>query len=104
MLPPRGGLAMPDQLVTFVFMFDAASLLDGLNEERRGAGAPQGARWLILAGAGAGKPRPRVARAPGLGGGGVQPSRTRLLPSPRRAADDMLSRATAGARSASGRI
>ena len=104
MLPPRGGLAMPDQLVTFVFMFDAASLLDGLNEEQRRAAAHPGGPLLILAGAGTGKTRTLVARAAWLCGQGVQPSRILLLTFTRRAADDMLSRATAGARSASGRI
>ena len=95
---------MPDQLVTFVFMFDAASLLDGLNEEQRRAAAHPGGPLLILAGAGTGKTRTLVARAAWLCGQGVQPSRILLLTFTRRAADDMLSRATAGARSASGRI
>jgi DNA helicase II / ATP-dependent DNA helicase PcrA len=95
---------MPDQLVTFVFMFDAASLLDGLNEEQRGAAAHPGGPLLILAGAGTGKTRTLVARAAWLCGQGVQPSRILLLTFTRRAADDMLSRATAGARSAGGRI
>ena len=95
---------MPDQLVTFVFMFDAASLLDGLNEEQRGAAAHPGGPLLILAGAGTGKTRTLVARAAWLCGQGVQPSRILLLTFTRRAADDMLSRATAGARSASERI
>jgi DNA helicase II / ATP-dependent DNA helicase PcrA len=95
---------MPDQLVTFVFMFDAASLLDGLNEEQSQAAAHPGGPLLILAGAGTGKTRTLVARAAWLCGQGVQPSRILLLTFTRRAADDMLSRATAGARSASGRI
>ncbi|HEV8279239.1 MAG TPA: ATP-dependent helicase [Streptosporangiaceae bacterium] len=85
-------------------MFDAASLLDGLNEEQRGAAAHPGGPLLILAGAGTGKTRTLVARAAWLCGQGVQPSRILLLTFTRRAADDMLSRATAGARSASGRI
>jgi len=95
---------MPDQLVTFVFMFDAASLLDGLNEEQRRAAAHPGGPLLILAGAGTGKTRTLVSRAAWLCGQGVQPSRILLLTFTRRAADDMLSRATAGVRSASGRI
>src|SRR6266516_179150 len=95
---------MPDQLVTFVSMFDAASLLDGLNEEQRRAAAHPGGPLLILAGAGTGKTRTLVARAAWLCGQGVQPSRILLLTFTRRAADDMLSRAAAGARSASGRI
>src|SRR5262249_57343508 len=57
-----------------------------------------------VAGAGTGKARPRVAGAPGVCGQGRQPGGTLLLPFPRRAADDMLSRATAQARPASGRI
>jgi DNA helicase-2/ATP-dependent DNA helicase PcrA len=95
---------MPDQLVTFVFMFDAASLLDGLNEEQRRAAAHPGGPLLILAGAGTGKTRTLVARAAWLCAEGVQPNRILLLTFTRRAADDMLSRATAGARPASGRI
>jgi ATP-dependent DNA helicase UvrD/PcrA len=95
---------MPDQLVTFVFMFDAASLLDGLNEEQRRAAAHPGGPLLILAGAGTGKTRTLVSRAAWLCGQGVQPSRILLLTFTRRAADDMLSRATAGVRSANGRI
>ena len=95
---------MPDQLVTFVFMFDAASLLDGLNEEQRRAAAHPGGPLLILAGAGTGKTRTLVSRAAWLCGQGVQPGRILLLTFTRRAADDMLSRATAGVRSASGRI
>ena len=95
---------MPDQLVTFVFMFDAASLLDGLNEEQSQAAAHPGGPLLILAGAGTGKTRTLVSRAAWLCGQGVQPSRILLLTFTRRAADDMLSRATAGVRSASGRI
>jgi DNA helicase II / ATP-dependent DNA helicase PcrA len=95
---------MPDQLVTFVFMFDTASLLDGLNEEQRRAAAHPGGPLLILAGAGTGKTRTLVSRAAWLCGQGVQPGRILLLTFTRRAADDMLSRATAGVRSASGRI
>jgi DNA helicase-2/ATP-dependent DNA helicase PcrA len=85
-------------------MFDAASLLDGLNEEQRRAAAHPGGPLLILAGAGTGKTRTLVARAAWLCGQGVQPSRILLLTFTRRAADDMLSRATAGARPACGRI
>jgi DNA helicase-2/ATP-dependent DNA helicase PcrA len=59
---------------------------------------------LILAGAGTGKTRTLVARAAWLAGQGMQPSRILLLTFTRRAADDMLSRATARARTADGRI
>src|SRR6266516_397911 len=76
---------MPDQLVTFVSMFDAASLLDGLNEEQRRAAAHPGGPLLILAGAGTGKTRTLVARAAWLCGQGVQPSRILLLTFTRRA-------------------
>jgi len=91
-------------LVTFVFMFDSASLLDGLNEEQRQAASHPGGPLLILAGAGTGKTRTLVARAAWLCGQGVQPSRILLLTFTRRAADDMLSRAVPRARSADGRI
>ena len=95
---------MPDDLVTFVFMFDTATLLEGLNEEQRQAAAHPGGPLLILAGAGTGKTRTLVARAAWLCGQGVQPSRILLLTFTRRAADDMLSRAVPRARAASGRI
>src|SRR5215510_2651608 len=100
----RGGAAVLDRLVTFVFMFDSASLLDGLNEDQRRAAAHPAGPLLILAGAGTGKTRTLVARAAWLCGQGVQPGRVLLLTFTRRAADDMLSRATAQARPASGRI
>ena len=95
---------MADGLVTFVFMFDSAGLLDGLNEEQREAVVHPGGPLLILAGAGTGKTRTLVARAAWLCEQGVQPSRILLLTFTRRAADDMLSRAAPRARSASGRI
>jgi DNA helicase-2/ATP-dependent DNA helicase PcrA len=95
---------MPDDLVTFVFMFDSASFLDGLNEEQRRAVAHPGGPLLILAGAGTGKTRTLVARAAWLCEQGVPPSRILLLTFTRRAADDMLSRAVPRARPASGRI
>src|SRR6266516_6706481 len=95
---------MPDQLVTFVSMFDAASLLDGLNEEQRRAAAHPGGPLLVLAGAGTGKTRTLVARAAWLCDQGVEPSRILLLTFTRRAADDMLSRAAGCARPANGRI
>ena len=100
----RGGPVTPDGLVTFVFMFESASALDGLNEEQRLAAAHPGGPLLILAGAGTGKTRTLVARAAWLCEQGVQPGRILLLTFTRRAADDMLSRAAPRARSANGRI
>jgi DNA helicase-2/ATP-dependent DNA helicase PcrA len=91
-------------LVTFVFMFDSAGPLEGLNEEQRRAVAHPGGPLLILAGAGTGKTRTLVARAAWLCEQGVQPSRILLLTFTRRAAEDMLSRAAPRARAASGRI
>ena len=85
-------------------MFESAGLLDGLNEEQRRAATHPGGPLLILAGAGTGKTRTLVARAAWLREQGMQPSRILLLTFTRRAADDMLSRATARARTADGRI
>jgi hypothetical protein len=85
-------------------MFESAGLLDGLNEEQRRAAAHPGGPLLILAGAGTGKTRTLVARAAWLCEQGMPPSRILLLTFTRRAADDMLSRATARARTANGRI
>jgi DNA helicase II / ATP-dependent DNA helicase PcrA len=59
---------------------------------------------LVLAGAGTGKTRTLVARAAWLREQGMQPGRILLLTFTRRAADDMLSRASARAGSANGRI
>ena len=85
-------------------MFESAGLLDGLNEEQRRAAVHPGGPLLILASAGTGKTRTLVARAAWLREQGMQPSRILLLTFTRRAADDMLSRATARARTADGRI
>src|SRR5215468_7743892 len=85
-------------------MFESASLLDGLNEQQRQAATHPDGPLLILAGAGTGKTRTLVARAAWLCEQGMQPSRILLLTFTRRAADDMLSRATARARTADGRI
>ena len=95
---------MPGVLATFVFMFEVASLLDGLNEEQRQAVTHAGGPLLILAGAGTGKTRTLVARAAWLAAQGVPPSRILLLTFTRRAAEDMLSRAVPQTRTASGRI
>jgi DNA helicase II / ATP-dependent DNA helicase PcrA len=104
MCAQRGGPAGPDDLATFVFMFDSVSPLDGLNDQQRQAATHPGGPLLILAGAGTGKTRTLVARAAWLCQQGMQPSRVLLLTFTRRAADDMLSRAAPRARSASGRI
>src|SRR5215467_13695486 len=95
---------MPDSLVTFVSMFESPGALDGLNDEQRRAAAHPAGPLLILAGAGTGKTRTLVARAAWLCEQGLQPHRILLLTFTRRAADDMLSRATSRARTANGRI
>ena len=95
---------MRDVLATFVFMFEMASALDGLNKEQRQAATHDGGPLLILAGAGTGKTRTLVARAAWLCEQGTQPGRILLLTFTRRAAEDMLSRAVPGARPAGGRI
>jgi DNA helicase II / ATP-dependent DNA helicase PcrA len=100
----RGAAARPAGVVTFVVMFESASALDGLNEEQRQAAAHPDGPLLVLAGAGTGKTRTLVARAAWLCEQGVQPGRILLLTFTRRAADDMLSRAGARARTADGRI
>src|SRR5215468_6914916 len=84
-------------------MFESASVLDGLNDEQRAAAAHPGGPLLVLAGAGTGKTRTLVARAAWLCEQGVPAPRILLLTFTRRAADDMLSRATACARPANGR-
>jgi DNA helicase-2/ATP-dependent DNA helicase PcrA len=85
-------------------MFEPPGALDGLNDEQRRAAAHSGGPLLVLAGAGTGKTRTLVARAAWLCEQGVPPPRVLLLTFTRRAADDMLSRAAAGARPAGGRI
>src|SRR5262249_11521731 len=99
----RGCQADGDALVTFVFMFESASVLDGLNDEQRAAAAHPGGPLLVLAGAGTGKTRTLVARAAWLCERGMPAPRILLLTFTGRAADDMLSRATASARPANGR-
>ena len=95
---------MTHGLVTFVCMFEPPDVLDGLNDEQRRAAAHPGGPLLVLAGAGTGKTRTLVARAAWLCEQGMAPSRILLLTFTRRAADDMLSRAAAGARPAGGPI
>ena len=85
-------------------MFEAAGLLDGLNEQQRQAATHSGGPLLILAGAGTGKTRTLVARAAWLRGRGLPASRILLLTFTRRAAEDMLARATPPGRPASERI
>src|SRR5271166_3343202 len=85
------------RLVMFICMFDESDVLDGLNEQQRRAVTQQGGPLLVLAGAGTGKTRTLVARAAWLRGAqGVPASRILLLTFTRRAASDMLARATAG--------
>jgi DNA helicase II / ATP-dependent DNA helicase PcrA len=91
-------------LVTFVFMFEPAAVLDQLNDEQRRAATHLGGPLLVLAGAGTGKTGTLVARAAWLRASGVQASRILLLTFTRRAADDMLARAQAGAPTAAERI
>jgi DNA helicase-2/ATP-dependent DNA helicase PcrA len=82
----------------FITMFDEDALLEGLNEQQRRAVTHQGGPLLVLAGAGTGKTRTLVARAAWLRGAqGVPASRILLLTFTRRAASDMLARASAGA-------
>jgi DNA helicase-2/ATP-dependent DNA helicase PcrA len=86
-------------------MFDESALLDGLNEQQRRAVTHQGGPLLVLAGAGTGKTRTLVARAAWLRGAqGVPASRILLLTFTRRAASDMLARASAGQDGADGKI
>src|SRR5499427_3547451 len=89
-------------------MFEAAGMLDELNDEQRRAATHAGGPLLVLAGAGTGKTGTLVARAAWLRAQGVEASRILLLTFTRRAADDMLarvvSRARTGARSADERI
>src|SRR5262249_47927650 len=99
----RGWPGDGDDLVRFVFMFESASVLDGLNDEQSAAAAHPGGPLLVLAGAGTGKTRTLVAGAAWLCEQGVPASRILLLTFTRRAADDMLSRALACARPANGR-
>src|ERR1700760_645683 len=86
-------------------MFEAAGLLDGLNEDQCKAVTHQAGPLLVLAGAGTGKTRTLVARAAWLRGSqGMTASRILLLTFTRRAASDMLARAAAWFDGSSGRI
>ncbi len=79
-------------MVTFVCMFEPATLLEELNDEQRRAATHDGGPLLVLAGAGTGKTGTLVARAAWLRSQGIQASRILLLTFTRRAADDMLAR------------
>ena len=83
---------------TFVCMFEAAGVLEGLNDEQRQAATHAGGPLLVLAGAGTGKTGTLVARAAWLRAQGVEASRILLLTFTRRAADDMLARVARGRR------
>ena len=86
----------------FICMFDQGDILDGLNEQQRRAATHEAGPLLVLAGAGTGKTRTLVARAAWLRDTqGMQANRILLLTFTRRAAGDMLARAS-GASSASG--
>src|ERR1700735_1646944 len=74
-------------------MFEAAGVLEELNDEQRQAATHAGGPLLILAGAGTGKTGTLVARAAWLREQGVAASRILLLTFTRRAAEDMLARA-----------
>ena len=73
-------------------MFEAAGMLDELNDEQRRAATHADGPLLVLAGAGTGKTGTLVARAAWLRAQGVEASRILLLTFTRRAADDMLAR------------
>jgi DNA helicase-2/ATP-dependent DNA helicase PcrA len=73
-------------------MFEAAGMLDELNDEQRRAASHDDGPLLVLAGAGTGKTGTLVARAAWLRAQGVEASRILLLTFTRRAADDMLAR------------
>jgi DNA helicase II / ATP-dependent DNA helicase PcrA len=89
----------------FIYMFDHGDILDGLNEQQRRAATHEGGALLVLAGAGTGKTRTLVARAAWLRDTqGLQASRILLLTFTRRAASDMLARASGAGASPADRI
>src|SRR5215469_782651 len=83
-------------------MFEAAGVLDELNDEQRRAATHADGPLLVLAGAGTGKTGTLVARAAWLRAQGVEASRILLLTFTRRAADDMLARVVSRAATAPG--
>jgi DNA helicase-2/ATP-dependent DNA helicase PcrA len=85
-------------------MFEAAKILEGLNDSQRQAATHGPGPLLVLAGAGTGKTRTLVARAAWLKASGTAASRILLLTFTRRAADDMLARASPRAAGADERI
>jgi DNA helicase-2/ATP-dependent DNA helicase PcrA len=89
----------------FIYMFDHGDILDGLNEQQRRAATHEGGALLVLAGAGTGKTRTLVARAAWLRDTqGLQATRILLLTFTRRAASDMLARASGAGASPADRI
>src|SRR5580698_4553737 len=100
----RGGWPELFRLATFVCMFEAAGVLEELNDEQRQAATHAGGPLLVLAGAGSGKTGTLVARAAWLRQQGTQASRILLLTFTRRAADDMLARVASSTGSAEERI
>src|SRR4051812_26915474 len=76
-------------------MFDAGSVLEGLNDEQRAAATHQGGPLRVLAGPGTGKTTTLTARVAWLVAGGVPPDRILLLTFTRRAARQMLARSEA---------
>src|SRR5258708_25600059 len=69
----RGGWPAESGLATFVTMFEAAGMLDELNDEQRGAATHGDGPLLVLAGAGTGKtgtPVAPAARPPAAGAEG----------------------------------
>src|SRR3954452_10660040 len=73
-------------------MFDAGSVLEGLNDEQRAAATHQGGPLRVLAGPGTGKTTTLTARVAWLVASGVPAERILLLTSTRRAARQMLAR------------
>src|SRR4051794_25597019 len=71
----------------------SAPWLDALNDEQRAAATHAGGPLLILAGAGTGKTTTLCSRVAWLVAGGPRAGRFLLLPSPRRAARELLQRA-----------
>jgi DNA helicase-2/ATP-dependent DNA helicase PcrA len=76
-------------------VFESRGWDDGLDEAQLAAATHGDAPLVILAGAGTGKTRTLVARVAQLVDRGVDPTKILLLTFTRRAADDMLARATA---------
>src|SRR5260370_17908887 len=87
---------------TFVCMFEAADVLDELNDEQRRAATHTDEPLLVLAGGGTGKTGTLVARAAWLRAQGTEASRILLLTFTRRAADDMLARVVSRAAASGG--